>query len=131
MLKTIPSIGYGTWNRLGDAAYQGTLAALKVGYRHLECAEGYENEEHVGRAIADSGVARDDLWVTTKAAPESFGPGQIRPHVEASLDKLGVGPVDLLLLHYPSIKDEYDIADYIDFIDGVDAPTYRHRNVPQ
>lgn len=113
MLNTIPRIGYGTWNRLGDAAYDGTLTALDVGYRHLDCAEGYENEEHVGRAIADHGVARDDLWVTTKVAPESFGPGQIRPHVDASLEKLGVGPVDLLLLHYPSIKDEYDIEDYM------------------
>lgn len=113
MLTTIPPIGYGTWNRLGDAAYNGTLAALDVGYRHLDCAEGYENEQHVGRAIVDSGIARDDLWVTTKVAPESLGPGQVRPHVEASLEKLGVGPVDLLLLHYPSINDEYDIEDYM------------------
>lgn len=113
MLKTIPPIGYGTWNRPDEAAYRCTLAALEVGYQHLDCAEGYENEEHVGRAIADSGVSRDELWVTTKVAPESFGPGQVRPHVEASLEKLGVGPVDLLLLHYPSIKDEYDIVDYM------------------
>ena len=113
MLSTPPSIGYGTWNRPEDAAYNGTLAALELGYRHLDCAEGYDNEEFVGRAIADSGVDRADLWVTTKVAPESFGPGQIRPHVEASLDKLGVGPVDLLLLHYPSINDEYDITDYM------------------
>ncbi len=112
-MKTIPRIGYGTWNRPDEAAYQGTLAALNAGYRHLDCAEGYENEAFVGRAIADFGADRDDLWVTTKVAPESFGPGQIRPHVEVSIDKLGVGPVDLLLLHYPSIKDEYDIVDYM------------------
>lgn len=113
MLTTPPQIGYGTWNRLGDVGYRCTLDALAVGYRHLDCAEGYENEGDVGRAIAASGVARYDLWITTKVAPESFGPGQIRPHVEASLEKLGVGPVDLLLLHYPSINDEYDIADYM------------------
>lgn len=112
-MKTIPKIGYGTWNRPDDAAYQGVSAALEAGYRHLDCAEGYENEEYVGRAIADAGIPRDELWVTTKVAPESFGPGQIRPHVEASLDKLGVGPVDLLLLHYPSINDEYEIQDYM------------------
>lgn len=112
-MKTIPQIGYGTWNRPGEAAYRGTLAALEAGYRHLDCAEGYENEEFVGSAIKDFGLERGKLWVTTKVAPESFGPGQIRPHVEASLDKLGVGPVDLLLLHYPSINDEYDIADYM------------------
>ena len=113
MLTEMPRIGYGTWNRPGDAAYAGTLAALEAGYRHIDGAEGYQNEEHVGRAIADSGVDRDDLWVTTKVAPESFGPGQVRSHVEASLDKLGVGPVDLLLLHYPSIGDEYEIEDYM------------------
>jgi 2,5-diketo-D-gluconate reductase B len=112
-MKTIPNIGYGTWNRPGDAGHQCTLAALKAGYRHLDCAENYGNEEFVGRAIAEFGLPREDLWVTTKVAPESFGPGQIRPHVEASLEKLGVGPVDLLLLHYPSIKDEFEITDYM------------------
>lgn len=109
----IPTIGYGTWNRPEEEAYRGTLAALEAGYRHIDGAEGYKNEEFVGRAIADFQLPRDELWVTTKVAPESFGPGQVRPHVEASLEKLGVGPVDLLLLHYPSIKDDYDIEDYM------------------
>lgn len=113
MLKSPNPIGYGTWNRPENEGHRGTLAALEAGYRHLDCAEGYENEEFVGRAIAESGIARDALWVTTKVAPESFGPGQVRPHAEASLEKLGVGPVDLLLLHYPSIKDEYAIEDYV------------------
>ncbi|KJZ18883.1 aldo/keto reductase [Loktanella sp. S4079] len=112
-MQNIPQIGYGTWNRPGEEAYRGTLAALEAGYRHIDGAEGYQNEEHVGRAIADFALPREELWVTTKVAPESFGPGQIRPHVEASLEKLGVGPVDLLLLHYPSIDDEYDINDYV------------------
>lgn len=129
-MDMIPQIGYGTWNRPQDAAYQGTLAALQAGYRHLDCAEGYENEEFVGRAIADAGIPRDDLWVTTKVAPESFGPGKIRPHVEASLDKLGVGPVDLLLLHYPSIDDEYEIVDYMaQFADVYDAGLCRNIGV--
>ena len=113
MMKTIPTIGYGTWNRPDETAYECTLAALKAGYRHLDCAEGYENEEYVGKAIKEFALPREELWITTKVAPESFGPGQIRPHVEASLEKLGVSDVDLLLLHYPSIKDEYDIADYM------------------
>lgn len=130
MLTSPPPLGYGTWNRPDQAAYDGTLAALEVGYRHLDCAEGYQNEDFVGKAIADSGVARDDLWVTTKVAPESFGPGQVRPHVEASLEKLGVGPVDLLLLHYPSIKDEYDIEDYMaQFAEVYDAGLCRNIGV--
>jgi len=130
MLTTIPTIGYGTWNRPDQAAYDGTLLALDAGYRHLDCAEGYENEEFVGRAIRDSGLARKDLWVTTKVAPESFGPGQVRPHAEASIEKLGVGPVDLLLLHYPSIKDEYAIEDYMgQLADVYDAGLCRHIGV--
>ncbi len=130
MMTTPPPIGYGTWNRPGDAAYQGVLTALKVGYRHIDGAEGYDNEADVGRAIADAGIPRDQLWVTTKVAPESFAPGQIRSHVEASLDKLGVGPVDLLLLHYPSINDEYQIEDYMaQFADVYDAGLTRHIGV--
>lgn len=112
-MTTAPALGYGTWNRPDDRGYRCTLDALEVGYRHLDCAENYGNEAEVGRAIADFDLPREELWVTTKVAPESFGPGHIRPHVEASLEKLGVGPVDLLLLHYPSIKDEYDIEDYM------------------
>ncbi len=130
MMQTMPTIGYGTWNRPEDEAYRGTLAALEAGYRHIDGAEGYENEEFVGRAIADFGLPREELWVTTKVAPESFGPGQIRPHVEASLEKLGVGPVDLLLLHYPSIKDEYDIEDYMaQFAEVYDAGLCRNIGV--
>ena len=130
MMKTAPSLGFGTWNRPDGTAYRCALDALEIGYRHLDCAEGYENEADVGRAIAESGVSRDELWVTTKVAPESFGPGQIRPHVEASLEKLGVGPVDLLLLHYPSINDEYDIEDYMaQFAEVFDAGLTRNIGV--
>ena len=129
-MKSIPRIGYGTWNRPGETAFQGVHTALETGYRHLDCAEGYENEEFVGRAIAEFGLPRNELWVTTKVAPESFAPGQIRPHVEASIEKLGVGPVDLLLLHYPSIKDEYDIEDYMaQFTDVYDEGLCRNIGV--
>lgn len=109
----IPQIGYGTWNRDGDAARQGVLAALELGYRHIDTAEGYRNEEFVGAAIAESGIPRSQIFLTTKVAPESYAPGQIAGHVRASLDKLRVDKVDLLLLHWPSIKDEYDIRDYM------------------
>ena len=112
-INGIPQIGYGTWNREGDAAYRGTLDALEVGYRHIDTAEGYGNEREVGRAILASGLPRAEVFLTTKVAPESFGPGQIRPHVDASLEKLGVDRVDLLLLHYPSIGDEYPMEDYV------------------
>jgi len=90
-MNDIPAIGYGTWNREKEIAQTCTRSALEAGYRHIDCAEGYENEEFVGRAIAEFGLPRDELWITTKVAPESFGLGQVRPHVEASLDKMGVG----------------------------------------
>ena len=57
----IPQLGYGTWNHMGDAAYNGVRSALDVGYRHIDGAEGYNNEEFVGKAIADSGVPRSEI----------------------------------------------------------------------
>jgi 2,5-diketo-D-gluconate reductase B len=126
----IPQLGYGTWQRAGDACYRGVRDALEVGYRHIDTAEGYENEAEVGRALADVALPRDEVWVTTKVAPESFGPGQLRPHVEASLDKLGLDQVDLLLLHYPSINDEYEIEDYMaQFAEVYDDGLARHIGV--
>jgi 2,5-diketo-D-gluconate reductase B len=113
MIGPIPQMGYGTWNHPGDECYQGVLRALEVGYRHIDTAEGYKNEEFVGAAMADSGVARNDIFITTKVAPESYAPGNILPTVRSSLKKLRVDQVDLLLLHWPSIKDEYDINDYM------------------
>ncbi|MDV7143027.1 aldo/keto reductase [Tropicimonas sp. TH_r6] len=119
---SIPQVGYGTWNRDGQVAYDGVRCALDVGYRHIDTAEGYNNEEYVGAAISDSGIPRPDIFLTTKVSPESFGPGQIMSHVRTSLDKLRVEKVDLLLLHYPSIKDEYDITDYMaQLADVIDA----------
>ena len=126
----IPQIGYGTWQREGVDCFRGVLDALNVGYRHIDTAEGYGNEEFVGTALEESGVPREDVWVTTKVAPESFGPGQIRPHVEASLEKLRLDQVDLLLLHYPSINDEYAIEDYMaQFAAVYDAGLARHIGV--
>ena len=130
MVGPMPQIGFGTWNRTGNAAYQSVLWALETGYRHVDTAESYGNEAEVGRAIADSGVPRGEVFLTTKVAPESFGPGQVRPHVEASLEKLRTDKVDLLLLHYPSIGDEYAIEDYMaQFADIHDGGLARHVGV--
>jgi len=59
-MNEIPTIGYGTWNREKEIAQTCTLSALEAGYRHLDCAEGYDNEEFVGRAIAEFGLPRND-----------------------------------------------------------------------
>jgi len=126
----IPQMGYGTWQREGVKCFHGVMDALDVGYRHIDTAEGYGNEAFVGTALAESGLKPEQVWVTTKVAPESFGPGQIRPHVEASLEKLRLDRVDLLLLHYPAINDEYEIEDYIAQLAQVhDAGLTRHIGV--
>jgi 2,5-diketo-D-gluconate reductase B len=109
----IPQIGFGTWKRSGDDGYREVLSALDVGYRHIDTAEAYDNEEDVGRALKDFGVARNEVFVTTKVAPDNLGPDQVRPHVVASLKKLRLEKVDLLLVHWPSINDLYDIRDYM------------------
>ena len=109
----IPQIGFGTWNRDGQVAYDCVSRALEIGYRHIDTAEGYNNEEYVGKAIVDSGIPRKEIFLATKVAPESFAPRQIRKHVEVSLEKLETPQVDLLYLHYPAINDEYEIEDYM------------------
>lgn len=126
----IPQIGFGTGSHDPHVGYEGVLCALEVGYRHIDTAEGYRNEDLVGRAIAESGVPRSEIFLTTKVAPESFGPGQIMPHVRASLERLQVEQVDLLLLHWPSIKDEYAMEDYMaQFAEVHEAGLTRHIGV--
>jgi 2,5-diketo-D-gluconate reductase B len=126
----MPQLGFGTWNRDGQQAYDTVRTALDAGYRHIDTAEGYRNEEYVGRALDDSGIARSEIFVTTKVAPESYGPGQVMPHVKTSLEKLRCDRVDLLLLHWPSINDTYDINDYMrQFAEVYDAGMARHIGV--
>ncbi|MCJ8323988.1 MAG: aldo/keto reductase [Rhizobiales bacterium] len=106
-------MGYGTWNHPGDEAYRATLWALEAGCHHIDGAQGYDNEADVGRAIKDSGIARDDVHITTKVKPENFAPGLVLSSTEQSVEKLGLGPVDMLLLHYPSVGGEYPMEEYM------------------
>jgi 2,5-diketo-D-gluconate reductase B len=109
----IPQIGYGTWKRFGDDAYNCVRWALDAGYRHIDTAEAYGNEADVGRAIAESGIPRKDIFIATKVAPENLGPGQVMPHAKASLEKLRIDHIDLLLVHWPSPDGQYDMKDYL------------------
>jgi 2,5-diketo-D-gluconate reductase B len=118
-MNSLPQFGFGTWNHPEDETYKIVRAALDIGYRHIDTAEMYGNERAVGRAIKDSGVKRDDLFITTKVAPENFGPGQVIKHARMSLDKLGVEKADLYLLHWPSPQDKYDADDYVAQLGGV------------
>lgn len=95
----MPLLGYGTWRLSGDQATSATGAALQAGYRHLDTAKIYGNEAEVGAAIAASGLARGELFVTTKVPPDDAG--SERATLESSLELLGLDTVDLWLLHWP------------------------------
>jgi diketogulonate reductase-like aldo/keto reductase len=100
----LPALGFGTWTLRGDACRDGVEHALALGYRHIDTAQGYDNEEQVGRAIAASGVPRDEIFLVTKLRPEWFRAGDAIRTGKESLAKLGVEHVDLLLLHWPNPK---------------------------
>ncbi|TDC60573.1 aldo/keto reductase [Micromonospora sp. KC207] len=95
----MPLLGFGTWQATGEAGYAAVLAALDAGYRHIDTAAMYGNEAEVGRAIRDSGLRREDVFVTTKLPPERVG--RERETIEASLRALGMDHVDLWLIHWP------------------------------
>jgi 2,5-diketo-D-gluconate reductase A len=95
----MPLLGFGTWQIHGKDAVRATSAALEVGYRHLDTATVYGNEGEVGRALKDSGVARNDVFVTTKCPPDRAG--RELDTLRESLDLLGIDHVDLWLIHWP------------------------------
>jgi len=94
----IPLLGFGTWQITGDDAVRATTAALEAGYRHLDTATVYGNEAEVGRALAESGVAREDVFVTTKCPPGRAG--RELETLRESLDLLRTDHVDLWLVHW-------------------------------
>lgn len=102
----IPQIGVGTWTLRGETARQNVRLALEAGFRHIDTAQAYENEAEVGQGIADSGVPRQDIFVTTKVATHIMREGEqaVRDAIDASLDKLKSDYIDLLLIHWP-VKD--------------------------
>ena len=95
----IPLLGFGTWQITGDDAVRATASALESGYRHLDTATVYGNEAEVGRALAESGVPRDEVFVTTKCPPDNAG--KELDTLRKSLELLQVDHVDLWLIHWP------------------------------
>jgi diketogulonate reductase-like aldo/keto reductase len=98
----IPAIGLGTWELRGRTCARLVEQALKLGYRHIDTAQIYENEREVGEGLRASGAKRDDVFVTTKVWTTHFAPNDLERSTKESLAKLRLAEVDLLLLHWPN-----------------------------
>ena len=96
----IPQFGMGVFMvPEGEATKQACLDALKIGYRHIDTAHAYENERSVGAAVRESGIPREEIWVTSKLWPSEYGEGKSMAGIDKMLDRLNIGYIDLLLLH--------------------------------
>ena len=98
----IPAIGLGTWELRGRTCARLVEQALKLGYRHIDTAQAYDNEREVGEGLRASGVRRGDVFVTTKIWTTHFAPNDLERSTRESLAKLHLSHVDLLLLHWPN-----------------------------
>ena len=98
----IPAIGLGTWELRGRTCARLVEQALRLGYRHIDTAQAYENEREVGEGLRTSGIRRDDVFVTTKVWTTHFAPHDLERSTKESLAKLRLSEVDLLLLHWPN-----------------------------
>lgn len=97
----IPAVGFGTWQAAPTEVERAVETALRCGYRHIDCAAIYRNEEEVGRGIQKSGVAREDIFVTTKLWNAAHEPHLVEAALDESLRDLGVEYCDLYLMHWP------------------------------
>ena len=104
----IPQVGYGVFKVPADDTRRAVLEAFELGYRHIDTAAIYGNEEGVGAAIAESGIPRDELFITTKLWNDRHDGDEPRAALGESLDKLGLDAVDLYLVHWPTpARDNY------------------------
>lgn len=101
--KTIPALGFGTWQIKGEDCVTAVDTALSVGYRHIDTADGYHNHTEVGKGIKQNGIAREDFFLTTKIFPENenFLPENVTKNIDRFLEELDTDYLDLVLLHFP------------------------------
>ncbi|MFJ3332933.1 aldo/keto reductase [Enterococcus sp. NPDC086594] len=111
---TIPELGFGTWQTPdGDVAVASVKKALEVGYRHIDTAQGYKNEASVGQAIKESGIPREELFLTTKLWNANHSYDLVMSSFEESLEKLQTDYIDLFLIHWPNpvaFRDNWQTA---------------------
>jgi diketogulonate reductase-like aldo/keto reductase len=100
--NSMPLIGLGTWGLRGETCYRAVREALDIGYRLIDTAPLYHNEEEIGRALRDSGIDRDEVFLTTKVGTSDMGYESAIRACQDSLGRLGVDQVDLYLIHWPS-----------------------------
>ena len=99
--QKIPSLGYGTWLIKNENAAECVKTALELGYRHIDTAQAYGNEEGVGKGIKESGLNREEIYVTTKVMAEHKSYKKAKASIDKSLKELGLDYVDLILIHCP------------------------------
>lgn len=110
---TVPAFGLGTFRLKDQVVIDSVTTGLEVGYRAIDTAQIYGNEAEVGKAIARSGVARDELFITTKIWTDNFAADTLIPSLKDSLSKLGTDHVDLTLIHWPSPQGKVPVAEFM------------------
>lgn len=130
---TIPQFGLGVWRVQQDDTADVVRTALEAGYRHIDTAQMYGNETGVGQGIRDAGVARENVWVTTKLAGADHGYEPARRALEASLRRLGTDHVDLYLIHWPGRDGDLDTGTACGSCSGTSrgSPSTRTRSRPR
>ncbi|UYU32699.1 2,5-didehydrogluconate reductase DkgB [Siccibacter colletis] len=110
---TVPAFGLGTFRLKEDVVIASVKNALEMGYRAIDTAQIYGNEAEIGQAIKESGVARNDLFITTKIWTENLSKEKLIPSLKESLEKLRIDYVDLTLIHWPSPGDAVPVEEYM------------------
>ena len=110
----MPRLGLGTWRLFGEEATNVVAQAIDLGYRHIDTATRYENEQAVGKGIAQSGIERSQMFVTTKIWHDQLSSAAMQESAERSLSDLNMDYVDLLLIHWPSTDKDWDMTESLE-----------------
>ncbi len=112
-MQNVNKIGLGVFRLEGDTCYNSVKNALELGYKHIDTAQAYGNEAEVGKAVADSGIPREEIFITTKIHLENLGESKFLPSLQESLKLLQTDYVDLLLIHWPIVDNSVKMEEYL------------------